>query len=102
MQSVEGRVAVVTGAASGIGLGMARTFAGAGMRVVLSDVRKEPLDEAVEGLRAAGHEVIGVPTDVSQRAEVEALAAATLDAFGHVHVLCNNAGLGVFAPISKT
>src|SRR4051794_16096894 len=102
MQSVEGRVAVVTGAASGIGLGMARAFTGAGMRVVLADVRKEALDEAVAGLRADGHEAVGVPTDVSQRAEVEALAEATLDAFGAVHVLCNNAGLGIFAPIAKT
>ena len=102
MQSVEGRVAVVTGAAAGMGLGMVRAFAGAGMRVVAADVRAEPLDEAVAALRADGRDVIGVPTDVSQLSDVEALAAATMDAFGAVHVLCNNAGVGMFAPISKT
>ena len=102
MQSVEGRVAVVTGGAAGMGLGMVRAFAGAGMRVVAADVRADALDAAVAELRAAGHDVIGVPTDVSQLADVEALAAATMDAFGAVHVLCNNAGVGMFAPISKT
>jgi NAD(P)-dependent dehydrogenase (short-subunit alcohol dehydrogenase family) len=85
-----------------MGLGMVRAFAGAGMRVVAADVRAEPLGEAVDALRAAGHDVIGVPTDVSKLADVEALAAATMDAFGAVHVLCNNAGVGMFAPISKT
>ena len=102
MQSVEGKVAVVTGAASGIGLGMARAFTGAGMRVVLADVREDALREAVDALRADGHDVIGVPTDVSKLAEVEALASATLDAFGAVHVLCNNAGVGLFSPIAKS
>ena len=102
MQSVEGRVAVVTGAASGMGLGMVQAFTSAGMRVVAADVRVDPLEEAVAGLRAEGHEVIGVPTDVSKLSEVEALAAATMDAFGAVHVLCNNAGVGIFAPIAKT
>ena len=102
MQSVEGRVAVVTGAASGIGLGMVRAFVDAGMRVVAADVRAAALDEALAGLREAGRDVLGVPTDVSQLADVEALAAATMDAFGAVHVVCNNAGVGMFAPISKT
>jgi NAD(P)-dependent dehydrogenase (short-subunit alcohol dehydrogenase family) len=102
MQTVEGRVAVVTGAASGIGLGMARAFTSAGMRVVLADVRDEALAAAVADLRADGHDAVGVRTDVSKRDEVEALAEATLDAFGAVHVLCNNAGLGNFAPIAKT
>ena len=101
MKSVEGRVAVVTGAAAGMGLGMVRAFAGAGMRVVAADVRADALDDAVSGERAAGHDVIGVPTDVSKLSDVEALAAATMDAFGAVHVLCNNAGVGMFAPISK-
>jgi NAD(P)-dependent dehydrogenase (short-subunit alcohol dehydrogenase family) len=102
MRSVEGRVAVVTGAAAGVGLGMVRAFAAAGMHVVAADVRAEALDVAVAGLRADGHDVIGVPTDVSRLADVEALAAATMDAFGAVHVLCNNAGVGMFAPIAKT
>ena len=102
MHSVEGRVAVVTGAAAGMGLGMVRAFTAAGMRVVAADVRADALDEAVSGLVADGHDVIGVPTDVSRLPDVEALAAATMDAFGAVHVLCNNAGVGIFAPISKT
>jgi NAD(P)-dependent dehydrogenase (short-subunit alcohol dehydrogenase family) len=85
---------VVTGAAGGMGLGMVRAFAGAGMRVVAADVRAEELATTVAGLRADGHEVIGVPTDVSQLPDVEALAAATMEAFGAVHVLCNNAGVG--------
>ena len=102
MQSVEGKVAVVTGAASGIGLGMARAFTGAGMRVVLADVREDALREAADALRGDGRDVIGVPTDVSKLAEVEALASATLDAFGAVHVLCNNAGVGLFSPIAKS
>jgi NAD(P)-dependent dehydrogenase (short-subunit alcohol dehydrogenase family) len=101
LESVEGKVAVVTGAASGIGLGMARAFTGAGMRVVLADFRADALSETVDALRADGHEVIGVPTDVSELAEVEALATAALDTYGAVHVLCNNAGVGLFAPISR-
>jgi NAD(P)-dependent dehydrogenase (short-subunit alcohol dehydrogenase family) len=102
VQYVEGRVAVVTGAASGMGLGMVRAFAGSGMRVVAADVRKDALDAVVAGLRGDGHDVIGVPTDVSRLADVETLAEATLNAFGAVHVLCNNAGVAGIAPISKT
>jgi len=102
MQSVEGRVAVVTGGAAGMGLGMVRAFAGAGMRVVASDVRQDALDGAVAELRAAGHEVTGVAADVSQLADVEALAQATLDTYGAVHVLCNNAGVGLFSTVAKT
>jgi len=99
---IEGRVAVVTGAASGIGLGMVRAFADAGMKVVAADVRRETLDAVVADLRARDHDVVGVPTDVSKRADVEALADATMDTYGAVHVLCNNAGVGIFSPISKT
>ncbi len=102
MEQLEGRVAVVTGAAGGIGLGMVRAFAGAGMRVVIADVRKDAIDAAVAEITGQGHEAIGVPTDVSKLADVEALAAAALDTFGHVHVLCNNAGVGTFSPISRT
>jgi NAD(P)-dependent dehydrogenase (short-subunit alcohol dehydrogenase family) len=102
MDQLVGRVAVVTGGAGGIGLGMVRAFAGAGMRVVIADVRKDAIDAAVAELTGEGCEAIGVPTDVSKLSEVEALAAAALDAFGHVHVLCNNAGVGTFSPISRT
>lgn len=102
MQTIEGRVAVVTGAASGMGLGMVRAFSAAGMRVVASDVRKEALDAAVADVRALGGEVVAVVSDVSRLSDVEALAEAALDAFGAVHVLCNNAGVGLFSPIAKT
>jgi len=102
MESVEGKVGVVTGAGSGIGLGIARAFADAGMRVVLSDNRADALDAAVRDLRAAGRDVVGVPTDVSKLAEVQALAEAALDSYGAVDVLCNNAGVGLFKTIAKT
>ena len=85
-----------------MGLGMVRAFASAGMKVVAADVRADVLDAVVAGVRADGHEAIAVPTDVSKLADVDALAAATMDAFGAVHVLCNNAGVGMFAPISRT
>jgi NAD(P)-dependent dehydrogenase (short-subunit alcohol dehydrogenase family) len=72
------------------------------MRVVAADVRQEALDAAVTELQASGAEVVGVVADVSKLADVEALAQATIDAFGAVHVLCNNAGVGLFSPIAKT
>lgn len=99
---VDGKVAVVTGAASGMGLAMANTFAAAGMKVVLADIEPEPLAEAVAALEAAGHEAIGVKTDVSKLEQIEALAETTLERFDAVHVLCNNAGVAVGAPISAT
>ena len=94
MRDFEGKVAVVTGGASGIGLGMATRFAEQGMKVVLADVEEPVLQAAVVRLRQAEHDVLGVVTDVSQAASVEALAKKTLDAYGKVHVLCNNAGVG--------
>lgn len=100
MEELEGRVAVVTGAASGIGRGLADRFAAEGMKVVLSDVEEAALTIAVAEVRDAGGEAIGVRADVAQRADVEALAAATLDAFGAVHVVCNNAGVSSGAPFS--
>ncbi len=93
MQQIEGRIAVVTGAASGIGRAMADTFSDAGMRVVLSDVDEPALDRAVAELTAQERDVIGVVTDVSSEAAVQELAKQTIDTFGAVHVLCNNAGV---------
>jgi NAD(P)-dependent dehydrogenase (short-subunit alcohol dehydrogenase family) len=94
MKDFEGKVAVVTGAASGIGLGMATRFAQEGMKVVLADVEQPALDAAVLQLQRAEHQVIGVHADVSDGKSVDALAKAALDAYGAVHVLCNNAGVG--------
>jgi NAD(P)-dependent dehydrogenase (short-subunit alcohol dehydrogenase family) len=93
MEQFEGRVAVVTGAASGIGKALAERFAAEGMKVVLADVEPEPLDAAVEAIRSTGADVLGVRTDVSSAEQVQALADATLERFGAVHILCNNAGV---------
>ena len=99
---VNGKVAVVTGAASGMGLAMAQTFADAGMAVVLADIEEAALVAAVNELSTGGHKAIGVRTDVSKLSDVQALADATLKEFGAVHVLCNNAGVGIGAPVGNT
>src|ERR1700681_2184248 len=88
-----GKVAVVTGAASGIGLALAERFATAGMHVVLADVHESGLAQAEQRLGAHGVETLTVRTDVSDEASVLALAAAATDRFGSVHVVCNNAGV---------
>jgi len=94
MQELNGRVAVVTGGASGIGFGLASAFAAEGMKVVVGDIEEPALDDAVAKLEASGAEVLGVRTDVSDDASVAALAAAAVDRFGAIHVACNNAGVG--------
>ena len=88
-----GKVAVVTGAASGIGKGLANRFAREGMKVVLADIEEIPLREATESLKANGAEVIAVRTDVSLESDVENLAREAVDQFGGVHVVCSNAGV---------
>jgi NAD(P)-dependent dehydrogenase (short-subunit alcohol dehydrogenase family) len=93
MDTVQGRVAVVTGAASGIGKAVATTLARQGMKVALADVERGALDTAVAELAAAGHEVIGVPTDVTKRDQLQALADAVIAKWGAVHVVHNNAGV---------
>ncbi|MEU5588878.1 SDR family NAD(P)-dependent oxidoreductase [Streptomyces chrestomyceticus] len=93
MDDLRGRTAVVTGAASGIGRGMAEAFADAGMRVVLSDVEEAVLRVTAAELRDGGADVHAVVTDVAEADDVTALAASALRAYGAVHVLCNNAGV---------
>jgi len=88
-----GRTAVITGAGSGIGRGMAEYAAAAGMQVVAADVQADALDETVAIVRDAGAEVLGVRTDVGDPAAVEALADAAFARFGAVHLLHNNAGV---------
>jgi NAD(P)-dependent dehydrogenase (short-subunit alcohol dehydrogenase family) len=86
-------VAVITGAASGIGRALADHCAREGMKVVLADVEQGALADAAANLQAGGGTVLAVRTDVSQAEDVEALAQKTLEAFGAVHLLCNNAGV---------
>ena len=94
MKNLTDRVAVVTGAASGIGRAMVESFLDAGMKVVLADIDEERLENTSSALKKFDANVLAVPTDVSQAGQVEALAQKTLDKFGAVHVLCNNAGIG--------
>jgi NAD(P)-dependent dehydrogenase (short-subunit alcohol dehydrogenase family) len=89
-----GRVAVVTGAASGIGQGLSERFAAEGMHVVMADVEEPALSKAAAEIAGTGASVLPVVTDVSDRAAVEALRDKALSAFGAVHVVCNNAGVG--------
>jgi NAD(P)-dependent dehydrogenase (short-subunit alcohol dehydrogenase family) len=100
VRELTGRVAVVTGAASGIGLALARGFVAERMAVVLADVEEEPLERATAELQDAGGRVLGVPTDVSRLDQVEALAERALSRFGMVHVICNNAGVGSGAALA--
>jgi len=94
MRELNGKVAVVTGGASGIGLALARRFASEGASVVIGDVEKGPLEAAVNDLRDAGAQVDGVVTDVTAPEQVQALADTAVARFGGVHVFCNNAGVG--------
>ncbi|MEU2618985.1 SDR family NAD(P)-dependent oxidoreductase [Streptomyces sp. NPDC007157] len=94
MELRAGQVAVVTGAASGIGLAMARRFAAEGLRVVLADVEPAALEKAAADLRAAGADVHARVVDVGVREQVLELAESAYDTYGAVHVLCNNAGVG--------
>ena len=93
------RVAVVTGAASGIGRGMAERFAAEGMSVVLADIEEEPLAKLETELIRKGASVLSVRTDVSKATDVENLAEQAFDIFGSVHILCNNAGVVCSRPI---
>ncbi|MEM0954892.1 MAG: SDR family NAD(P)-dependent oxidoreductase [Pseudomonadota bacterium] len=93
MQDFEGKTAVITGGASGIGLAMAELFAEQGMQIVLADIEEARLTAAVASLTARGAACIGQVTDVADPAQVNTLAAAAQSAFGGVHIACNNAGV---------
>jgi len=99
MDQLEGKAAVVTGGGSGIGRAVATQLADAGMHVVVADVQQDALDATVSALVGAGHRAIGVRTDVSDGDSVQALADAAIAEFGAVHVVHNNAGVGVGGPI---
>ena len=98
MKDFSGKVAVITGAASGIGRGIAERCATEGMKLILADVNQANLARAETELKALGATVLAVQTDVSKRSDVEQLAKKTLDAFGQVHLLVNNAGVGAGGP----
>jgi NAD(P)-dependent dehydrogenase (short-subunit alcohol dehydrogenase family) len=93
MRELSGRTAFITGGASGIGLELGRAFAEAGMKVMLADVETGALERAVSSLREVTSDICGVACDVADADSVERAAQATYDAFGHVHVVCNNAGV---------
>ncbi len=101
MQDLDGKVAVITGGASGIGYATAQNLAGRGVRLVLADVEPGALDRAVTAMTADGADVLGVETDVADLAAVEALAEATWERFGAAHIVFNNAGVAVSGPIAE-
>jgi NAD(P)-dependent dehydrogenase (short-subunit alcohol dehydrogenase family) len=93
MKALHGKVAAITGAASGLGRAMALAFAGEGMHVALADVDEANLSRVADEVRSCGVKASRIVTDVSKAAEVEAFAARTLADLGAVHVVCNNAGV---------
>jgi NAD(P)-dependent dehydrogenase (short-subunit alcohol dehydrogenase family) len=105
MQDVAGKTAFITGGASGMGLGMARAFAEAGMQVMLADIDAEALERAEADLKERGARVSSIVCDVTKEKSVFDAAEATIDVFGKAHVLCNNAGVaagGLFDELSQS
>ena len=94
MQDLTGKVAVVTGGASGIGRALAQRFAADGMRIALADIEPAALTDAADELRAGGIEVLEAVVDVSDAGQVRSLAERTVERFGAIHIACNNAGVG--------
>ncbi len=101
MQDFEGKTAVITGAASGIGLALAERAAAARMNVVLADIEEEALERAVRQIEERQVRAIGVPANTMLEESVQALAARAIDEFGKVHLVCNNAGVASTATAGK-
>ena len=100
-KQLKDKVAIVTGASSGIGRGIAEAFAAEGAKTVIAARRKAVLDEMAAAIRAAGGEVLAAPTDVTKEAEVAALFAKTREAYGRVDIVVNNAGVAAGRPIDE-
>ena len=94
MKEFEGKTAVVTGAASGIGLGLVEKFSKERMNVVMADVEEEALDKAVEEMKECQYKVYGIKTDVMVKESMEELFIKSKEEYGKIHILCNNAGIG--------
>ena len=94
MDQFEGKTAVITGAASGIGKALAERFAQEKMQVVLADIEEDALEKTVESLRQYQHRVIGIKTDVLVEESIKELYAKAIEEYGNIHILCNNAGIG--------
>jgi len=101
MEDLKGKTAFITGGASGLGLAMAHAFGEAGMQVMLADIEQDALDKAVADLEERQIRVSGLRCDVAVRQSIEEAAAKTVETFGKVHVVCNNAGVGAGGPIDQ-
>jgi NAD(P)-dependent dehydrogenase (short-subunit alcohol dehydrogenase family) len=102
MEEIEGKVAFVTGGASGVGFGMAKTFLGAGMKVVIADIRDDHLERATRELANAGERLHALRLDVTDRVAFARAADEAESVFGNVHVVCNNAGINLFTDIADS
>lgn len=100
MQDLTGKVAFITGGASGMGLAMARSFSAAGMKVVIADIEDSALETVAQEFAATNADVLTLKVDVSDRAAMEQAAQAAEEAYGNVHVVCNNAGVAVGGSIA--
>ena len=95
MRDFEGKAAVITGGASGVGRCLCELFARQGMNIVMADVQADALNDSASALREAGLNVVGIQADVTSPESMAALAEKSVAEFGHIHILCNNAGVGI-------
>src|SRR5262245_11162861 len=102
MKDVQGKVAFITGGASGIGLGLAKVFSSAGMKVVIADIRQDHLDRAMDYFAQVRKQVVPLQLDVTDREAMERAAEEVELVYGKIHVLCNNAGVQLFRPMDES